>query len=147
MVTNDPRQRALFGAAWAAGYLARAAQGGIDGITIMAPTGPFGIVGERGARPAFRVLQGFAALAGASVLQTASSAPQELLACAGARRGRRVLWLANLTPGARKVAVAGFRPARIFIMDENAGPRLKEAPLPRKPLFELGAYAVARLES
>jgi D-apionolactonase len=147
MVTNDPRQRALFGAAWAAGYLARAAQGGIDGITIMAPTGPFGIVGERGARPTFRVVQGFAALAGASVLQTASSAPQDLLACAGARRGRRVLWLANLTPGARKVAVAGFRPARIFFMDENAGPRLKEAPLPRKPLFELGAYAVARLES
>jgi hypothetical protein len=75
MVTNDPRQRALFGAAWAAGYLARAAQGGVDGVTIMAPAGPFGVIGERGARPAFRVVHGFAALAGASVLQTASSAP------------------------------------------------------------------------
>ena len=147
MVTNDPRQQALFGAAWAAGYLARAAQGGVDAVTIMAPTGPFGIVGPRGVRPAFRVLQGFAALAGASVLQTASSAPQELLACAGERGGRRALWLANLTPSARKVAVAGFRPARIFMMDEDTGPRLKEAPLPRKPQFELGAYAIARLES
>jgi hypothetical protein len=146
MVTSDPRQRALFGAAWAAGYLARAAQGGVDGVTLMAPTGPFGTVGERSARPAFRVLQGFAALAGASVLQTASSAPQDLLACAAERRGRRVLWLANLTPNARKIAVAGFRPASVSIMDEDTGPRLKAAPLPRKPLLELGAYAVAKLE-
>jgi hypothetical protein len=147
MVTNDPRQRALFGAAWAAGYLARAAQGGVDGVTIMAPTGPFGVVGERGVRPAFRVVQGFAALAGAAVLQTASSAPQGLLACAGERRGRRALWIVNLTPAARKVAVAGFRPATVAVMDESSGARLKERPLPRASLFELGAYAVARLEA
>jgi len=146
MVTNDPRQRALFGAAWAAGYLARAAQGGIDGVTIMAPTGPFGIVGKRGARPVFRVLQGFAALAGAAVLQTASSAPQELLACAAERHGQRALWLANLTPNARKVAITGFRASSVFVMDAGTGPRLKEAPLPRRPLLELDAYAVARLE-
>ena len=147
MVTNDPRQRALFGAAWAAGYLARAAQGGVDGVTIMAPTGPFGVVGERGVRPAFRVVQGFAALAGAAVLQTASSAPQGLLACAGERRGRRALWIVNLTPEARKVAVAGFRPAALAVLDETSGAKLKERPLPRASLFELGAYAVARLEA
>jgi hypothetical protein len=147
MVTNDPRQRALFGAAWAAGYLARAAQGGVDGVTIMAPTGPFGVIGERGARPAFRVVQGFAALAGASVLQTASSAPQGLLACAGERRGRRALWIVNLTPSARKVAVAGFRPGAVAVMDETSGAKLKGRPLPRSPLLDLGAYAVARLEA
>jgi D-apionolactonase len=145
MVTNDPRQRALFGAAWALGYLARAAQGGIDGVTLMAPTGPFGVLGETGARPVSSVVQGLAALAGAPLLQTASSDPQGLLACAAERHGQRVLWLANLTPNRRKISLAGFRPASLAVMDEAAGATLKERPLPEASLIELDAYAVARL--
>jgi hypothetical protein len=146
MVTNDPRQRGLFGAAWALGYLIRAAQGGLDGVTIMAPTGPFGVIGERGVRPPFRIVQGMAALAGAAVLQAASSDPQALLACAAERRGQRVLWIVNLTPNPRKARVAGFRSATLALMDETSGAKLIEKQLPRTEVFELGAYAVARLE-
>jgi hypothetical protein len=145
MVTNDPRQRALFGAAWALGYLARAVQGSIDGVTLMAPTGPFGVLAESGARPVFSVVQGFAALAGAPLLQTASSDPQGLLACAAERHGQRVLWLANLTPSQRKIALAGFRPASLSVMDEATGTTLEERALPEASLIELDAYAVARL--
>jgi D-apionolactonase len=147
MATEDPRQGALFGAAWALGYLIRAAQGGIESVTIMAPTGPFGILDAKARpRPAFRVVQGFADLAGAALFQTASSDPQRLLGLAAERAGRRSLWLANLTPERRKVALAGFRPSRLAVMDEAAGATLAARPLPKSPTLELGAYAVARLE-
>lgn len=143
MVTDDPRQGALFGAAWAAGYLARAVQGGLDAVTMMAPAGPFGVVDGAGPRPAFHVLRGFAALAGAPVLQAASSDPQRLLACAAQRAGRRELWLANLTKESLEVRIAGLRVAELHVLDETS-PRAwarREA----EAAVKLGAYAVARL--
>jgi D-apionolactonase len=146
MVTNDPRQTALFGAAWAAGYLIRAAQGGIDAVTILSATGPAGVAGDDGSRPAFAVLQGFADLASAAVLQTASSRPQQVLACCAEQRGRRVLWVANLTPDPKQIEVKGFRAANVAVMDEGSAGALKDAPLPRNGSIELGAYGVARLE-
>jgi hypothetical protein len=146
MATEDPRQGALFGAAWALGYLIRAAQGGIAGVTIMAPTGPFGILDAKARpRPAFRVLQGLAGLAGAAVYQTASSDPQRLLALCAERAGRRSLWIVNLTPERRKIALAGFQASALTVMDEATGATLAARPLPRPPTLELGAYAVARL--
>jgi hypothetical protein len=143
MVTDDPRAGALFGASWAAGYLARAAQGGLDGVTMMAPAGPFGVLGEDGPRPAFHVLAGFAALAGAPVLQTASSDPQRLLACAAQRGARRELWLANLTAGPLEVRIAGLRASSLQVLDERS-PRAWSRREPG-PQVCLGAYAVARL--
>ena len=41
---QDPRQRGLFGAAFALGYLARATAAGIDTVCFGAPTGPFGLI-------------------------------------------------------------------------------------------------------
>jgi hypothetical protein len=146
MVTNDPRQTALFGAAWAAGYLIRTAQGGIDAVTLLSATGPAGVVDDDGSRPAFAVLQGFADLAGAAVVQNASSRPQEVLACCAEQRGRRVLWIANLTPDPKQIDVKGFRAASLAVMSEENGEALKDAPVPRNASLELGAFAVARLE-
>ena len=146
MVTNDPRQTALFGAAWAAGYLIRAAQGGIDAVTLLSATGPAGVAGGDGSRPAFAILQGFADAAGAAIVQTTSSRPQEVLACCAEQRGRRVLWIANLTPIAKQIEVKGFRAASASVVDERSGGVLKRASLLRKGSIELGAYAVARLE-
>ena len=48
--------------------------------------------------------------------------------------------------GARKVAVAGFRPATVAVHGRDLRGQAKERPLPRSPLLELGAYAIARLE-
>lgn len=143
MVSDDPRAGALFGAAWAAGYLARAAQGGLDGVTMAAPAGPFGVMGEDGPRPAFHVLRGFAALAGAPVLQAASSDPQRLLACAAQRGGRRELWLANLTAAPLEVRIAGLRAASLQVLDETS-PRAWAERGPAAQVV-LGAYAVARV--
>jgi hypothetical protein len=145
MVTHDPRQNGLFGAAWAAGYLARAAAGGVDAVTLMAPTGPFGILADGKPRPAYRAVQCFARLADAPCLQAASSHPRSVLACAAEKDGRRILLLANLTPDPCEVAIAGLRAASLAVMDETSGSELNPQPLPPRHLT-LGAYALARLE-
>lgn len=145
MVNADPRQRGLFGAAFAAGYLIRAALGGIEAVTLMAPTGPFGIIGEAGPRPAYAVVQLFARLAQAAILQTASSDPQKLLAVAAEHEGRRTVVLVNLTPDAQPVAVSGLRPVSVSILDEEAGASFVQRPVSAS--LELSAYAIACLEA
>jgi D-apionolactonase len=141
MVTDDPRAGALFGAAWAAGYLARAAAGGLHGVTIAAPGGPFGVAGPDGPRPALHVIRAFAAGAGAPILACASSDPQRVLACACARGARRALWLANLTSETQEVALAGLRPSRTLLLDGSGEPR----EVPDGPA-SLPPYAVAFVE-
>lgn len=146
MVSADPRQRGLFGAAFAAGYLARAAQGGIEAVTLMAPTGPSGVIGEDGPRPVHAVVALFARLAGGALLQTTSSDPQDLLAVATESEGRRTLVIANLTPGTKTVSLAGFHAASMAVLDETTGSLFA----PRDPgggTIDLPAYAVARLEA
>ncbi|MDF1608894.1 hypothetical protein PZ897_11970 [Hoeflea sp. YIM 152468] len=48
MATWDPRARALFGAAWAIGALAKTEGFGIEAIALAAPAGPFGVISRRG---------------------------------------------------------------------------------------------------
>src|SRR5690606_36235604 len=43
MARSDPRQRALFGAAWMLGYAAHAARAGVDALVLGAAAGPFGL--------------------------------------------------------------------------------------------------------
>jgi hypothetical protein len=147
MVTNDPRQSGLFAAAWATGYLARAAASNIDQVTIMSPDGPFGIVDKAAPRPAFAVIQGFAALSGAASIQTVSSHPQSVLAATADEAGRRITWIANLTPMPCKLTVNGIRPAALAVLDEASGGKLVKRPLPKANALELGAYAIARMEA
>jgi len=123
MAMVDPRQRALFNAAWSLGYVARAAVGGVDGLCLSAPTGPFGIVwspaswpqpwyAENGSNaplfPIYHVIAGLAGEAGATVDTALSSQPAKVaaLAVAGARGPQ--LWLANLTAASRTVIVEGM---------------------------------------
>ncbi|MDF3178521.1 MAG: hypothetical protein E5X23_10720 [Mesorhizobium sp.] len=47
---TDPRQRALFGAAFAVGVAARAAETAAARLILAAPTGPFGLLNEDGSR-------------------------------------------------------------------------------------------------
>jgi hypothetical protein len=145
MVTEDPRHGALFGAAYAAGYLARASQGGVARVTMGAPAGPFGIVAGAQPLPVFHVLAGFAGLAGAAVLQTASSDPRALLAIAAEGPAGRELWLANLTPEIRSVRLAGLRPAGLAVMDIASDGGFADRPAPTAGALDLDAYAVARM--
>ena len=96
MARVDPREHALIGAAWYAGYLAHAARAGLAGVTLAAAAGPSGIVARdgTGVHPSFHVIRGHAALAGAAVLETRSSAPREVQALA-VRTGRRARAVAH----------------------------------------------------
>jgi len=119
---QDPRQRGLFGAAFALGYYARAARAGLDAVCFGAPTGPFGLIyrrsdypqpwfdGRSGSAvyPVFHVIAGLAAAGNAEVLGADSSDEKRVLAL-GYRvpKGDIVLWLANLTAASQDVELAG----------------------------------------
>lgn len=71
----DPRQRALFGAAFAAG-VAQAADTAVDRLILVAPTGPFGLLNADGSRrPLQAVHAQLAAAAGAERYAASSTHP------------------------------------------------------------------------
>ncbi len=107
MAACDPRQRALFGGAWLAGYAAALAGAHIDTLTLGALTGARGLadVGNGMQRyPMFDVAKALARMAGATRLACAGANPREI-ACVAARDARgRLHWIvANLTGSPRSV--------------------------------------------
>jgi hypothetical protein len=169
MARNDPRQRALFGAAWNLGYAARLAEASVEVLALSAPLGPFGVVhaaaawpqpwfDERGegVYPVYHVLRGLAAAAGAPHLAAATSHPGIVQSLAWRDGDRTVVWLANLTGRPQSVAIAGRPPGRAVMarldldrfVGATAGPDgwdEREA-MASAGAVDLGAYAVARLE-
>jgi hypothetical protein len=164
----DPRQRALFAAAWTLGYVATLARARVDGIAMGAATGPLGIIyrkdehgqpwydGLKGAAvfPAFHVVSGLAHGAGRKLMDFACSDPQKVQ-CLAYRGAQGVtLWLANLTAEKQTVNLAGLRGVTFFgVLDETSfvkattdpqGFQATYAPLEGKPIT-LGSYAVAFL--
>ncbi|HEY3234975.1 MAG TPA: hypothetical protein VGJ84_09665, partial [Polyangiaceae bacterium] len=119
MARRDPRQRGLFGAAWYLGYLAHAARGGVDGVSLAAPTGDFGIVHRetlnsaqsfwrhRSVYPAYHALAAVAAGAGCPMLSATPADGQSVQAVAFESGDRRVVLLGNLTPVERTVRLEG----------------------------------------
>jgi hypothetical protein len=119
---QDPRQRGLFGAAFALGYLARATAAGIDSVCFGAPTGPFGLIHTKAdypqpwfddqagstVYPVYHPVMAIAAANGAPALEVVSSEPKRVLALAYEQDGRRIaLWLANLTAEPQPVRLSG----------------------------------------
>jgi hypothetical protein len=95
--TVDPRQSALFGAAYAVAAAAQAAASGVETVTLGAPAGPFGIFNADGSpRPIKAVVAELAAAAGSEghVLRTGLSGIYGLAYRSG--QSRRAL-IANLT--------------------------------------------------
>ena len=93
----DPRQRALFGAAFAVGVAAQAAETAADRLILAAPTGPFGLLNEIGSqRPLQAVHAQLAAAGGAERFET--SVDHAGLATIAFRHGEGIRVLAaNLT--------------------------------------------------
>ncbi|MBV9076317.1 MAG: hypothetical protein JO048_02395 [Methylobacteriaceae bacterium] len=162
MSFNDPRQRGLLGAAWSLAYFAHFARGGAAAVALGGLVGAFGAVHARrpwpapffdeagGRYPVFHVLRGLARLGHAPMIEVAVSSPS-LVGALCARRGEgRELWLANLGPEPREVAIEGFGPARGAILEaERFGaaathPQLLDRLEPLSGVA-LGPYAVARL--
>ncbi|WP_321931458.1 D-apionate lactonase [Paraburkholderia guartelaensis] len=109
MAANDPRQRALFGAAWLAGYAAALEGAGIDALTLGALTGPRGLADGEGNPPArypvFDVAKALVRVAGATRLHVTRSGDAARIACLAVRHadGAIELVLANLTSEPREV--------------------------------------------
>src|SRR5206468_1826378 len=127
---QDPRQRGLFGAAFALGYLARATAAGIDTVCFGAPTGPFGLIHCKtdypqpwfddqavpSVYPLYHPLMAIAAANGAPALSVTSSEPKRVLALAYEQDSRRIaLWLANLTAEPQPVRLTGQLPSSSVI--------------------------------
>ncbi|GBD44179.1 hypothetical protein HRbin40_01663 [bacterium HR40] len=170
MSAVDPRERALLGAAWYAGYLARVVEEhGPDIVTMAAPVGPAGIVfapadwpqpwfDEVRPRvyPKYHVLRGFARLAGARILGLDNPAPTRVLAFAVDLAGRREAWIAHLQAAPVEVAIEGLgdrlsatvldgESFSLACRDPEAFDRLS-VPL-RDGRLSLSAFAVARVRS
>ena len=166
----DPRQRGLFGAAWTLGYVAAFAYGGIETVTMAAPTGPAGIIYRRtdypqpyfddlkgpAVYPLYHVLAGLGRDLGHKLMAAQSGDPL-VIACLAYRDTKGpVLWLANLTGGEQSVKIGGLGKAAmaLHLLDEDsfqaatADPAWLEKPgkkLRSAGSVKLGPYAVARL--
>ncbi len=169
LANMDPRQRGLFGAAWTLGYIAAFAKGGIEVVTIGAPTGPTGIIarrtdypqpyfdglGTQAVYPVYHVISGLAPAAGSALLGTVSSDPARVIALAHSGSALPVLWIANLTDSQQPVIISGLASgARVLQLDTAAFAAITTDPAFLNKLGEplaadgaltLGAYAMARI--
>jgi len=140
----DPRQRGLFGAAWTLAYIAAFAKGGLEAVTIGAPTGPAGIIARRtdfsqpwfddiagpSVYPIYHVIAGLAASAGEKLVQ-AQSSDDAAVACLAYRSGAgTTLWLANLTDREQSVQLTGqdISGARLTRINEAEFAQLTQDP-------------------
>ena len=165
----DPRQRALFGAAWNLGYVAAFANGGLNSVTLGAATGPAGMIyrktdhaqpyfdGLKSAAiyPVYHLIADLAAASGSKLLAVNSTGDGTVASLAYGGSGGMVLWLANLTPRAQTVRVKGLAgAAKLTVIDEASfGKATTDAAFLKKSgkkLAKVGSvalkpYAVARL--
>ena len=145
MVSENPQQAAMFGAAWAAGHLTQATWAGLGAVTMVAPAGSLGVVDGANQRPVFHLTRGHSGVAGAAMVRAGSSDQPTLLAPADETGGRRLLGLAKLTARPQQLRMAGIRAAELEVLDAGGGGVPAERYLPVGGLLTLGAYAVARL--
>ena len=130
MARVEPRHRGLFGAAWHLGYLAQAAKGGVEAVTMAAPVGAFGIAyakqkyaqpwfdGAKGAKvyPLYHVIRGLAAAAGAKRVE-ASASDGERVATVAWKKGRTThVFVANLRAVPVEVKLRGLPKGKASLM-------------------------------
>lgn len=163
----DPRMRALFGAAWIAGYIATLARTGVQSIALGATTGPLGIIHRKGDHqqpwfdglqgaavyPSFHVVSGLSRAAGSKMVESSSSDPARVLSLAYRHPKGTLLWLANLTAEKQSVNLSGLGAgSRVYgVLDESTFVKAATEPFAfqqsKKALtadsIRLDAYAVA----
>ncbi len=119
---QDPRHRALLGAAFTLGYAARVAPLGLEALALGAPSGALGMVYRRtehpqpwfddlkgpAVMPLYHVVSALAAAKGAAVRTVTSSDATRVLGLAYGEGGGTLLWLANLTPEEQAATVSGI---------------------------------------
>ncbi|WP_340160822.1 hypothetical protein [uncultured Hoeflea sp.] len=114
MATWDPRARALFGAAWAIGALAKTEGFGIEAIALAAPAGPFGVLSRSGevARPwyddhpealVYPIFHALRFVAGGGQRCRVVGAPPELSVVAFVTATATRLVIANVSPEPQQI--------------------------------------------
>jgi D-apionolactonase len=169
LVKADPRQRALFGAAWTLGYVASLAPSGLEAVSLGAPTGPLGIIHRRGdpqvpyfdalaARavyPAYHVVAGLTRAAGAQIVACSGAEAAGVRSFAYRGQGATLVWLANMTADDQVVRVGAGQARRAapfgIVLDERTFNRATQDPFGFQADVQalalsrlaLGAYGVA----
>jgi D-apionolactonase len=106
LTDNDPRQRALYGAAWNLGYFARFAAGGATHIALSELTGPRGMFDGAKPTPWFHLFVALTSWKGAALSDLSiTQGDTPISAFAVQRDGQAALWLANLSTHPQDVAL------------------------------------------
>jgi hypothetical protein len=168
---QDPRQRGLFGAAFALGYFCRAVEAGMDSVCLGAPTGAFGLIHRRteysqpwfdaqsepAVYPIFHPVMALTKANRAPTFSVKSSDPKRVVGLAYEYgKQRRRLWLANLTADPQTVHVPGELAGSTTVKQLDSASAAAAAldpaafaaggrPIPGNVLT-LGPYAVAALD-
>lgn len=165
LAESDPRQRGIFGASWALGLVAAAAEAGLDAVALASLAGPQGLtIGpddrkppehpSAEATPAFHVLRGLAAQKSRHSITTTISDPEAIAGLGIETTAGPELWLANLTAEERDVHVDPWHgPAVLHELDHarySDALRLDFLDSPGRKVdnaasLRLAPYATARL--
>ncbi len=171
---QDPRHRALSGAAFTLGYVARMAAGGVDAVSLGTAVGELGLAyrkmdhaqpwydeakaeEEGWVFPLCHIVAAMSGATGAEVINVESSAPDKVLGLSYKTTSGQLLWLANLTPEPERVSVSGLPAGEAHIgrLDEEnfvtavtrpADFAADSGPAGDTAALELGPYAVLRIE-
>lgn len=130
LAESDPRQRGIFGASWALGLVAAAAEAGLDAVALASLTGPQGLTfgpGDRKppefpsaeATPAFHVLRGLATHKSRRSIDTTISDPEAIAAMGIETPAGLELWLANLTAEERDVHIDHWHGSAVLHLLEH----------------------------
>ncbi len=129
LAESDPRQRGIFGASWALGLVAAAAEARLDAVALASLAGPQGLTFGPGDRrppgfpsaevtPTFHVLKGLAAHKSRHSIATTVSDPEAIAAMCIETPAGPELWLANLTAEAKDVHIDPWHgPAMLHLLD------------------------------
>lgn len=167
----DPRQRGLFSAAWTLAYVSELIRGGVDRISIAAPTGPLGVIYRptvyaqpyyddlaaakqtHAVYPVFHVLSSLNCASGAKLRSVKVASPATATAFGWENAEGRWLLVANLTAGKQTMKLKGVgAKATIGVLDAASFAEATSAPVSfreRSSWLEsdgelvLDAYAVA----
>jgi hypothetical protein len=155
LTDNDPRQRALYGAAWNLGYFAAFAAGGATHIALSELTGPRGLFDNGKPTPLFRLLASLAQARGAYRADLTVDPGRLPLAAFAAKQGASTtLWIANLSAQTNRVELdvggtAGATAKGATIARWLPGVDFAHAPPQHVPLtagtFKLEPYETAEI--
>ena len=168
---QDPRHRALLGAAFTLGYAARVAPLGVEALALGAPSGALGMVYRRTGHPQpwfddlegpavlplYHIVSALAAAKGAAIRSVTSGDATRVLGLAYESDSGTLLWLANLSPETQAVTVSGIDGGTATIGRLDSGNFVEAvtdpagfAAAPGQPgdpgRLELAPFAVARIE-